>query len=96
VVDDYADLNEVGLAWSISIHKSQGSEYPVVILPLDMLHYLLLSRNLVYTGLTRAKKLAIVIGSNKAIGLAVRNDREGQRSTRLPERGEELILPCRI
>jgi exodeoxyribonuclease V alpha subunit len=59
VIYDYADLNELGLAWSISIHKSQGSEYPVVILPLYMQHYLLLSRNLVYTGLTRAKKLAL-------------------------------------
>lgn len=58
VIYDYADLNELGLAWSISIHKSQGSEYPVVILPLYMQHYLLLSRNLVYTGLTRAKQLA--------------------------------------
>ena len=48
---DYADLNEVALAWSISIHKSQGSEYPVVILPLYMQHYLMLSRNLIYTGL---------------------------------------------
>jgi exodeoxyribonuclease V alpha subunit len=86
VIYDYADLNEVGLAWSISIHKSQGSEYPVVILPLYMQHYLLLSRNLVYTGLTRAKQLAIVIGSNKAIGLAVRNCQVGKRYTRLPER----------
>jgi hypothetical protein len=59
VVYDYGDLNELGLAWSISIHKSQGSEYPVVILPLYMQHYLLLSRNLIYTGLTRAKQLAI-------------------------------------
>jgi exodeoxyribonuclease V alpha subunit len=83
---DYGDLNEVGLAWAISIHKSQGSEYPVVILPLYMQHYLLLSRNLAYTGLTRAKQLAIVVGSNKAIGLAVRNDRVGKRYTRLPER----------
>lgn len=58
VIDDYADLNGLGLALSISIHKSQGSEYPVVILPLYMQHYLLLSRNLVYIGLTRAKKLA--------------------------------------
>jgi exodeoxyribonuclease V alpha subunit len=74
------------LAWSISIHKSQGSEYPVVILPLYMQHYLLLSRNLVYTGLTRAKQLAIVVGSNKAIGLAVRNCQVGKRYTRLPER----------
>jgi exodeoxyribonuclease V alpha subunit len=83
---DYSDLNEVGLAWAISIHKSQGSEYPVVILPLYMQHYLLLSRNLAYTGLTRAKQLAIVVGSQKAIGLAVRNDRVGKRYTRLPER----------
>jgi exodeoxyribonuclease V alpha subunit len=86
VVYDYGDLNEVGLAWAVSIHKSQGSEYPVVILPLYMQHYLLLSRNLAYTGLTRAKRLAIVVGSNKAIGLAVRNDRVGKRYTRLPER----------
>ena len=94
VIYDYADLNELGLAWSISIHKSQGSEYPVVILPLYMQHYLLLSRNLVYTGLTRAKKLAIVVGSNKAIfqrkgfanGLAVRQNQVGKRYTRLPQR----------
>jgi exodeoxyribonuclease V alpha subunit len=86
IIYDYADLNELGLAWSISIHKSQGSEYPVVILPLYMQHYLLLSRNLVYTGLTRAKKLAIVVGSNKAIGLAVRQNQVGKRYTRLPQR----------
>jgi exodeoxyribonuclease V alpha subunit len=94
VIYDYADLNELGLAWSISIHKSQGSEYPVVIMPLYMQHYLLLSRNLVYTGLTRAKKLAIVVGSNKAIfqrkgfanGLAVRQNQVGKRYTRLPAR----------
>jgi exodeoxyribonuclease V alpha subunit len=86
VVYDYADLNEINLAWSISIHKSQGSEYPVVILPLYMQHYLMLSRNLLYTGLTRAKKLAILIGSTKAIGLAVRQLKEQQRYTRLQER----------
>ncbi len=86
VIYDYADLNELGLAWSISIHKSQGSEYPVVILPIYMQHYLLLSRNLIYTGLTRAKQLAIVVGSSKAIGLAVRQHQVGKRYTRLPER----------
>jgi exodeoxyribonuclease V alpha subunit len=86
VVYDYGDLNELGLAWSISIHKSQGSEYPVVILPLYMQHYLLLSRNLIYTGLTRAKQLAIVVGSSKAIGLAVKKYEVGQRYTRLQER----------
>jgi exodeoxyribonuclease V alpha subunit len=79
-------LNEVGLAWAISIHKSQGSEYPVVILPLYMQHFLLLSRNLFYTGLTRAKKLALVIGSEKAIGFTVKQQKEQRRYTRLEER----------
>jgi exodeoxyribonuclease V alpha subunit len=89
---DYADLNEVTLAWSISIHKSQGSEYPVVILPLYLQHYLMLSRNLLYTGLTRAKKLAIVVGVSKAIAIAVRQQREQQRYTRLAQKiGERLL-----
>jgi exodeoxyribonuclease V alpha subunit len=92
VTYDYADLNEIALAWSISIHKSQGSEYPVVLLPIYMTHYVMLSRNLIYTGLTRAKKLAIVIGSNKAIGMAVRQVNQQQRYTRLKERlGGKII-----
>jgi exodeoxyribonuclease V alpha subunit len=70
VVYDYADLNEISLAWATSIHKSQGSEYPVVILPLYTQHYVMLSRNLFYTGLTRAKKLALIVGSEKAIAIA--------------------------
>jgi exodeoxyribonuclease V alpha subunit len=78
VVYDYADLNEISLAFATTIHKSQGSEYPVVLLPLYMQHYMMLSRNLFYTGLTRAKKLAIVIGSKKAISLAVRSTSEQQ------------------
>ena len=86
VVYDYADLNEITLAWSVSIHKSQGSEYPVVILPFYMQHYMMLSRNLLYTGLTRAKKLAIVIGAKKAISLAVRSTDDMQRYTRLQQR----------
>jgi exodeoxyribonuclease V alpha subunit len=86
VTYDYADLNEVALAWSISIHKSQGSEYPVVILPLYMSHYMMLSRNLFYTGLTRASKLAIVIGERKVIGIAVNQWQKKQRYTRLKER----------
>ena len=83
---DFADLNEINLAWSISIHKSQGSEYPVVILPLYMSHYMMLSRNLFYTGLTRAKKLGIIIGNNKVIGIAVNNRQQQQRYTRLAAR----------
>ena len=67
VTYDYADLNEITLAWATSIHKSQGSEYPVVILPLYTQHYVMLSRNLFYTGLTRSKKLALIVGSSKAI-----------------------------
>jgi exodeoxyribonuclease V alpha subunit len=86
VTYDYADLNEITLAWSVSIHKSQGSEYPVVILPFYMQHYMMLTRNLLYTGLTRAKKLAIVIGAKKAISLAVRSTNDMQRYTRLQQR----------
>lgn len=83
---DFADLHELNLAWCCSIHKSQGSEYPVVILPLYLSHYILLSRNLFYTGLTRAKKLAIVVGSKKAIGFTVNQLKEQLRYTRLRER----------
>ena len=59
VTYDYADLNEITLAWATSLHKSQGSEYPLVILPLYTQNYIMLSRNLFYTGLTKAKKLAL-------------------------------------
>ncbi|BAY41399.1 exodeoxyribonuclease V, alpha chain (plasmid) [Nostoc sp. NIES-2111] len=86
VVYDYADLNEITLAWSVSIHKSQGSEYPVVILPLYMQHFMMLTRNLFYTGLTRARKLVIVVGSKKAIARSVRTTDDQQRYTRLWQR----------
>ena len=96
VVYDYADLNEITLAWAKSIHKSQSSEYPVVILPLYTQHYVMLSRNLFYTGLTRAKKLALIVGSEKAIAVpkataslvAVKQVKQQQRHTRLKERLE--------
>ena len=63
---DYSDLDEVALAYAISVHKSQGSEYPVVIFPVITQHYVLLQRNLIYTGITRAKKLVVLIGTKKA------------------------------
>ncbi len=84
VVYDYADLNEITLAWATSIHKSQGSEYPVVILPLYTQHYVMLSCNLFYTGLTRAKQLALIVGSEKAI--AIKQVKQQQRYTRLKQR----------
>ncbi|CCQ57057.1 SF1B family DNA helicase RecD2 [Crocosphaera watsonii] len=87
---DFADLNEVALAWSISIHKSQGSEYPVVIMPISKSHYVMLSRNLIYTGLTRAKKLAIILGDSKTIAIAVNQGHRRQRYTRLVERLENF------
>jgi exodeoxyribonuclease V alpha subunit len=89
---DYADLNEINLAWAVTIHKSQGSEYPVVILPLYLQHYLMLSRNLLYTGLTRAKKLAILVGPQKAIALAVRQVKDRERYTLLERRLREALL----
>ena len=91
VVYDLADLNEITLAWAKSIHKSQGSEYPVVILPLYTQHYVMLSRNLFYTGLTRSKKLALIVGSSKAIAIAVKQVRQQQRYTRLRERLEKKL-----
>lgn len=64
---NYADLNEITLAWSISVNKSQGNEYLVVIFPSYLQHFMMLARNLFYTLMTRDRKLAIAIGSNKAI-----------------------------
>ena len=83
---DYADLSELALAWAVTVHKSQGSEFPVVIFPLFMQHYLLLSRNLLYTGLTRAKQRAILVGPTKAIGFAIKRVTDRQRYTALAER----------
>jgi exodeoxyribonuclease V alpha subunit len=96
VIYDYGDLNEIGLAYAVTIHKSQGSEYPVVILPLYMQHYLMLSRNLFYTGLTRAKKLAIVIGQQKPISIAVKQVKDQLRYTKLKERLVGLPLVTNI
>jgi exodeoxyribonuclease V alpha subunit len=90
VTYDSADLNEISLAWAISIHKSQGSEYPVVIMPICMQHYIMLNRNLIYTGLTRAKQLAVIVGDKKAISLAVRQIKDQNRYTYLDRRLSKL------
>ena len=76
---DFGELDEISLAYAITIHKSQGSEFPAVVIPLATQHYMLLQRNLIYTGVTRGKKLVVVIGQKKALGIAVRNDRPQRR-----------------
>jgi exodeoxyribonuclease V alpha subunit len=79
VAYDYGELDEVSLAYAITIHKSQGSEFPAVVIPVAMQHFMLLERNLIYTGITRARKFLVVIGQKKALGLAVRNDQSRKR-----------------
>jgi exodeoxyribonuclease V alpha subunit len=81
----FSDLDELSLAYATSIHKSQGSEYPVVVMPITMSHYNMLSRPLIYTGVTRAKKLLVMVGERRALGIAVRNASAGKRWTRLGE-----------
>jgi exodeoxyribonuclease V alpha subunit len=79
VVYDFGELDEVSLAYAITIHKSQGSEFPAVVIPMAMQQYMLLQRNLVYTGVTRGKKLVVLIGQRKALGIAVKNSRTENR-----------------
>lgn len=86
VAYDWAEQDELALAYSLSIHKSQGSEFPVVVMPLSMSHYMMLQRNLLYTGMTRAKKLLVLVGQKKAVALAVKNETLRARNTRLRER----------
>lgn len=86
VTYDLSELDEIALAYAASIHKSQGSEYPAVVIPLALQHYMLLERNLLYTAVTRGKKLVVVIAERKALAMAVRNRKAKKRVTRLAER----------
>lgn len=83
---EYSELDDIVVAYAVSVHKSQGSEYPVVVMPVHTQHYMLLQRNLLYTGVTRGKKLVILVGSKKAIAIAVKNNKTQQRYTLLKER----------
>jgi len=83
VTYDLDELDEVALAYAATIHKSQGSEYPAVVIPLATQHYLLLERNLLYTGVTRGKRLVVIVGQIIALAMAVRNRKATRRGTRL-------------
>ncbi len=83
---EFTDMDELLPAYAISVHKSQGNEYPCVIVPLLTQHFVLLQRNLLYTAITRGKKLVILIGSKKALAIAVRNNKTAARYSRLKDR----------
>ena len=83
---DATELDEVVLAYATTVHKSQGSEYKIVVAPFTMQHYMMLQRNLLYTCITRAKKILVLVGSKKAIGIAISNNKTQQRNTMLAKR----------
>jgi exodeoxyribonuclease V alpha subunit len=83
---EFSELDELIHAFAVSIHKSQGSEYPAVVIPILTQHYILLQRNLLYTGVTRGKKLVVIIGTQKAMAIAIKNNRTEERYTLLGER----------
>lgn len=80
---DWSEADQLALAYVISVHKAQGSEFPVVVMPIVTQHYMMLQRNLLYTAITRARKLCVLAGSRRAIGIAVRNNKVTQRFTAL-------------
>lgn len=86
VAYEVTELDEVVLAYATTIHKSQGSEYPIVIIPILMSHFMMLQRNLIYTAITRSKKVCVLVGSPKALAYAVRNLTVHKRNSHLKER----------
>ncbi|HEY3320386.1 MAG TPA: ATP-dependent RecD-like DNA helicase [Planctomycetota bacterium] len=100
IVYDFQELDELVLAYACSIHKSQGSEYPVVIVPVHTQHYVLLQRNLLYTAITRGRKLVIIVGTRKALSIAVNRVEARQRVTSLRQRlvdaQHQLRLPLQM
>jgi exodeoxyribonuclease V alpha subunit len=84
------EVSELTLAYAVSVHKSQGSEYMAVVMPLLTQHFIMLQRNLFYTALTRAKRLSVIIGSYKALYIAIKNDKPIKRNSRLKEKLVEM------
>jgi len=91
VAYEFSEMDELTLAFSCSIHKAQGAEYPAVVLALHPQHFMLLQRNLLYTALTRARKFAVIVGSQRAVQMAVRKQSDIHRHTRLKERLQKLL-----
>ncbi|MEZ3549367.1 MAG: ATP-dependent RecD-like DNA helicase [Muribaculaceae bacterium] len=89
---DVSELDELTLAYAITIHKSQGSEFPVVVIPVTMKHYVMLQRNLIYTGITRAKKICVLVGTTKALAYAIKQNTVSKRNTKLKERLNDNCL----
>ena len=83
---DFTELDEIVLAYAITVHKAQGSEYPAIIMPIITQHYIMLQRNLLYTAVSRARKLVILIGTKKALAIALNNNKVAKRYTYLSER----------
>lgn len=96
VAYDLRAFDEINLAYAISVHKAQGSEYPAVILPVTSQHHLLLQRNLIYTAVTRGKRLVVLVGSRKALAAGVKNNRTARRYTLLTERLSERFTPGQL
>jgi exodeoxyribonuclease V alpha subunit len=83
---DFSDIDDIVLAYAVSVHKSQGSEFPVVIIPVLIQHYMLLQRNLIYTAVTRGRRLVVLVGTPKALAIGIGNNKTEQRYTRLGDR----------
>jgi exodeoxyribonuclease V alpha subunit len=90
VLYDFGELDELSLAYALTIHKSQGAEYPAVLIPLHTQHFVMLQRNLLYTGVTRGRQLVVVVGSRKALEMAINRQETGMRCTALARRIQEL------
>jgi exodeoxyribonuclease V alpha subunit len=91
VVYDYSELDDLVLAYAISIHKSQGNEYPAVIIPVMIQHFILLQRNLIYTAVTRAKRVVVLVGTKKALAIGIKNNKPQLRHSFLKERLIHLL-----
>ena len=83
---DFSELDELQPSFAMTVHRAQGSEFPAVVVPLLTQHYPMLQRNLLYTAITRGRRLIVVVGSRRALAMAVRNDRPGERNSMLGKR----------